>query len=120
MVKQFTALSNTAQVIRTGKTLLRKLKIKVYNTSAPELYIQLWNNASPTVGTTAPNQVIKVPAGDAMNPLLERTVIFDGPKGGEEYATALAIACTTVHDGAVAPTAGQEPNVTVDYEQVGA
>jgi len=119
MRQTFSALAATAQLVRTGRTLLRSVRIRQKTGAAPELYIQFFNNAAPTVGTTAPNMVIPVPAGAAGEIKLDN-IDFQGIYGGRDFGTALSIACTTVHDGAVAPTAGDEPVVDVDYNAVGA
>lgn len=119
MVKTFAALG-AAQVVRTGRSLLRSLRVKVYKAGAAEFYIQIFNTASPTLGTTAPIEVIRVPAAETILPLQDKVVNYEGPKGGQEFSTALTVACTTTHDGATVATSGQEPDVIVDYEQLGA
>jgi hypothetical protein len=114
-------LTGTVVGVRTGATLLRKIKIKATVLDSPVLYIQMWNTASGsvTIGTTAPTHVIQVPAGNAITPLAEHTIIYAGPKGGMVFGTALSIACTTTHDGSTAPDAGDRPHVTVDYAAIG-
>jgi hypothetical protein len=120
-VYQTAELTGTVVGVRTGATLLRKIKVKATVFDSPVLYIQIWNTASGsvTIGTTAPIMVLQVPAGDAVTPLKEQTFIFVGPKGGMLLSTALSIACTTTHDGSTAPDAGDRPHVTVDYAAIG-
>jgi hypothetical protein len=82
-VYQTAELTGTVVGVRTGATLLRKIKVKATVFDSPVLYIQIWNTASGsvTIGTTAPIMVLQVPAGDAVTPLKEQTFIFVGPKG---------------------------------------
>src|SRR5574337_986568 len=106
---------NTAVVIRTGATRLKSVEVKQFVGAASQLYLQLFNTASITPGTTAPVKVIPIPAGDTQ---LDCTVYkenYSGKRGGIEFATALGYCVTTTHDGASAPTSGQEPAVNIQW-----
>jgi len=117
-MSQTRALQNaTALAIRTGNTIVKRIRVRQYAGAAPRLYLQLFNTNAPTVGTTAPEMVIPVPAGNTQKEAAVRDIIIAG--NSKHFGTGLAIAVTTVHDGAVAPTAGQEPEVIIDWEPLG-
>ncbi len=111
------AQNATATVVRNGACTVERIRARQYAGAAPRLYLQLFNTNAPTVGTTAPEMVIPVPAGDTKKEATQRDVRISG--NGKNFSTGLSYAVTTVHDGAVAPTAGQEPEVIIDWEPVG-
>lgn len=111
------AQNATALAIRNGACIIKRVRVRQYAGAAPRLFLQLFNTNAPTVGTTAPEMVIPVPAGNTKMNATVRDVNFTGDS--EQFGTGLAIAVTTVHDGAVAPTAGQAPEVIVDWEPLG-
>lgn len=119
MVSRTPAQNATATAVRTGRTLINRVRVAQRASGAPVLYLQIFNTNAPTVGTTAPVEVIQVPAGNANLDQNYCTVTYSGALGGLDLGTGFAYACTTVHDGAVAPTAGQEPLVEIEYEAVG-
>lgn len=113
-----TAAQNaTATVVRNGACIINRVRVRQYAGAAPRVYLQLFNTNAPTVGTTAPEMVIPVPAGNTQMAATVQDVNLTGK--GNRFSTGLAYAVTTVHDGAVAPTAGQEPEVIVDWEPLG-
>ncbi|MCA9455857.1 MAG: hypothetical protein KC587_04295 [Nitrospira sp.] len=111
-------VDETGVLVYTGESVLRSIKILQKTEDAPLLYLQIFDHASPTVGTTAPSMVLPVPAG-----LSGRMVPFrydlTGPQGGLKLGTALTIAVTTSHDGATGPDAGDEPDIVLDYQPLG-
>lgn len=120
MARSRTAAQNaTATAVRTGRTHLRNVRVRQRTTDAPRLFLQIFNAASPTVGTTAPEIVLPVPAGSANMDSQGYDYPMQGPRGGVELGTALAYAVTTTHDGNTAPDAGDEPEVIIDYEPLG-
>ena len=62
-------------------------------------YFKAWNNAAPTVGTTAPDMVLPCPAS-------ARITYWFGGEGMATFATALSIACVTTAGtaGTTSPT----------------
>jgi hypothetical protein len=110
---------NTAVVVRTGATILKSLKVAQRATGAAVVYLQLFNTASITPGTTAPVAVVPVPAGSTIMDAAVLKLIFAGTKGGGQFSTALGYCCTTTHDGSTSPTAGQEPEVIINWEPLG-
>lgn len=71
--------------VLTGIATVYKIVINNAANSAAS-FLKLYNNVAPTVGTTAPDGIIKVSAGDT------RTIII--PKGWS-FPTALSFACVT-------------------------
>jgi hypothetical protein len=110
---------NTAVVIRTGRTALKAVTVRQRTFDAPVLYLQLFNTASITPGTTAPVAVIPIPAGNANIGATAHKVAIAGTKGGGEFTTALGYCVGTTHDNGVAPDAGDEPEVIISWEPIG-
>jgi len=120
-MRQETAAANaTAVLVRTGRTVVRSIRVEQRAKTAPVLYLQIFNNAAPTVGTTLPDHVIQIPAGDTNLDAAVLDVTYSGAFGGANFGTAVSYAATTTATGLTAPTAGQEPRVLVDYNQIGA
>lgn len=113
------AQNATATQVRSGATLLKGFKVEQRTTDAPRLFLQVYNTNSPTVGTTAPEVVVPVPAGSANFDSARLGGQLQGNGGGLYLSTGLAYAVTTTHDGLTAPDAGDEPVVMLDYEQLG-
>ena len=110
----------TAVVVRNGRTIVKNISIEQRNSAAPVLYLQVFNTNAPTVGTTAPIIVMQSPAGNANLDVNQISSDFQGPLGGFDFSTGLSYAATTTFNGSTNPTAGQEPRVTMDYNQIGA
>ena len=119
MVSRTEAQNATATVVRNGRTLLKSVLVEQRTTDAPVLYLQIFNTNAPTVGTTAPVEVIQVPAGNANVDVNNKKVEYQTKLGGFDLGTGFAYAVTTTHDGNTAPTAGQEPLVEIHYEAIG-
>lgn len=86
LVKQSVANASSNNNVRGGATTV--YLIRVDNSSNPSqiVYLLLYNNAAPTVGSTPPDAIIKV-AGGA---ILETLWLVGVP-----FGTALSFACTT-------------------------
>ena len=120
MRSETAAANATAVAVRNGTTVINDVTVEQRAPAAPVLYLQVFNTNAPTVGTTLPRFVIEVPAGNVTldnNPL---RCDYDGPLGGAYMATGLAYAVTTTQTGNTNPTAGQEPRVVLNYNQIGA
>ncbi len=120
MQQRTQAQDATATVVRSGATLLKGVRVRQNTNDAPVLYVQIFNHASPNVGTTAPVHVLQVPAGSTKVECATLDARFESQFGGAYLATALSYAVTTTHDGSTNPDSGDEPVVIVDYEAVGA
>ena len=81
--------------------------------AAGEAFIQLWDVADPTPGTTAPRLVIAVPVFTGVP--RRRKVIFPG---GFPFATALTWFVSTTHDGATAATTTAPSSVDLYFEPI--
>jgi|ERR1700737_2469112 len=90
-----TNLNATADTnIRGGATTVYVVTID--NTAnVAKSYLQMFNNAAPTVGTTPPDAVLMVDVG------VKRTFFLDFL--GMPFATALSMACTTTPTGNTNP-----------------
>ena len=60
-------------------------------------WIQIFDHASPTVGTTVPTLSFWVPPGGGVDKMFQIPV---------EFQNAIKYACTTTKDGSVAPVTG--------------
>lgn len=77
----------------------------VYNPNASVAYVQLFDVATATtvtLGTTAPDVVIGIPASSAAN-------LLDA--GGVDFANGIKLACTTTATGSTAPGTGLDLSV---------
>lgn len=120
MAKSVTNAANaTAVAVRSGRTHLKNIRLTQRTGAAPRLFLQVFNTNAPTVGTTAPEAVFPVPAGDSNLDCTMLDMPLMGKRGGLELGTGFAYAVTTTPSNAVAPTAGQEPKVEIDYEPLG-
>lgn len=114
-MSQTRAIQNaTALVVRNVPVIVSRIRMRQLAGAAPVLYLQLFNSAAPTVGTTAPRMVLPVPPGNTKRDVATLDVQLSG--NARHFDTALAIAVTTVYNGSVAPTAGQEPEIIIDWE----
>ena len=113
------AQNATATEVRTGATRVKKVSVRQKTSDAPRLYLQLFNILTPTVGTTVPVDVFRVPVGDAARQPPWEKYIFASSFGGKFYDTGLSFAVTTTPTGLTAPDSGDEPEVIVDWEPLG-
>ena len=90
-------LSNSAVTVQGSATSLYTLIVD--NTMNPSVvtYLQFFDAASPTVGTTAPKFVIPVPAGGYWSQGF-------GTEGKIAFSTALTVAATNTRTGGAAPS----------------
>jgi len=109
----------TPVAVRNGKCFIKSIKVEQRAAAAAVLFLQIFNNFSPTVGTTTPRMVIPIPAGDANLDVSLAKIEFQGKYGGLYLDTAFAYAVTTTYNGSTNPTAGQEPAVIAHYENLG-
>ena len=95
-----TDTNETYSAIKASSTVLYEIEID--NTAnAASTFVKLYNNAAPTVGTTAPDMIILVPAS------VSRTLVIPS---GITFATALSIAALTA--GGTAGSTGPTSDVT--------
>jgi len=93
---RLTALVGAAQTIKGAAG--RLLGLIVINDSAAAAYVQIFDHAAPTVGTTVPVIELKVAAGASLQ-------LWFGDVG-IAFAAAIKVASTTTSGGAVGSAAG--------------
>lgn len=111
-----TGLNATGVLVYTGACKVKKISVRPGADAAPELKVQVFDALAPTVGTTDPQDVARVRAGDSARNREWEKYIYAGSRGGKHYSTGLFVAATTTAAGSTTPTSGQEPEVIVDYE----
>lgn len=88
--------------VRNGATTIYMVDID-NSLNAAATYTKLFNSASPTVGTTAPDMIFMTPAS------VRKVFVLD--MGGVAFSTALSFASVTA--GGTAGTTSPTSNVTV-------
>jgi len=97
-----TALGATKDAVKASSAVV--YLVTVDNTlNGAASYVKLWNalSGSVTVGSTAPDEIIMVPANSSTS-----RPYFTGSAGGVTYGTGLTVACVTAGGtaGVTAPT----------------
>jgi len=92
------SITNTFETLKGTAGVLGQAYF--WNTNTADCFIQFFNNAAPTVGTTTPTMVIKVPGGTSTNPGL---AVIDNFVAGVMFTTAITYAATTTATGSTAP-----------------
>lgn len=111
-VSSATAWTDTTDIIASPTPVrLKSVKIRPNPDSTAASYVQLFNSADATPGTTAPNDVIYVPGSDIAGRRVEYNVNF----GGKYYATGLTWFVSTTATGATAATTAAPSLVEVHY-----
>ena len=110
------AQNATFTLARTGSARIKNIRVTQRAGAAPRLFLQLFDATAPTVGTTLPTMIVPVPAGNTQSDGEAVEVRLSSNRGGAIFGTAISFAVTATATGAGAPTAGQEPEVSVDWE----
>ena len=99
-----TVCANAAVAVKASAGTLYAVRIDNLANASP-VYYKLWNVAqgSVTVGTTAPDEIIMVPASSIV---LHEFKSGSPPVGGKAYSTAITHACVTTAGtaGTTSPT----------------
>lgn len=105
-----TAMGTALDAVKASSTVLFSVFIDNTLNGGAASYVKLFNVASGsvTLGTTAPDEIIYVPAGAKITHQL-----FTAGVGGKTFATALTAACTTT--GGTAGTTAPSSNVAVTF-----
>ena len=102
-VFQDSAMGNAADGIKASSTKVYSVAIDNSANGGAACYVKLWNLASGSVvvGTTAPDEIIYVPAGAVVTHYL-----YTGVTQGKTFGTALSAACVTTAGtaGTVSPS----------------
>lgn len=101
-----TAGSASTFITVEGASAVRLFGVLIENTDASLKWVQLYNNAAPTIGTTVPIQTVSCPATAA------RFVAYAVPE--DQIVTAFTFAVTTTAAGAT-QTNGNLVNVALVY-----
>jgi hypothetical protein len=114
-VVTFTTWANTTeQTVLAATCRVTAIEIQPHASQAAEVYFQLFNDASPTPGSTAPNMVI--PIGTVTTQGLKRRLKVLFPNGGIRFDTACTAFCGTAAAGGTAPTTTSlPPYIRVSY-----
>lgn len=102
-----TAVTNSAVLVRSGRTDIFGWSLPNANASA--VYIQLFDVAdtsSVTLGTTAPTEVILIPASG-------QNIAEESERPWRQFTNGLAIAATTTATGSTAP--GSATSLSISY-----
>jgi len=91
---------------------MTKVTIDVPLAAAAETFIQLWDNAAPTPGTTTPRVVLPIPRVALMG--LRRRISYIFP-GGLVFGTALSWEPTTTYNGSTIPVGADLPLAIAVY-----
>lgn len=95
--KVLNALSTTNPNPTTVKGTAGQLStLQCYNPNTSQVYIQIFDNAAPTVGTTAP--ALSIPIAATATGGLALSLI------GVQFSNAITVAATTTATGGAAPT----------------
>jgi hypothetical protein len=92
LVFQDTSMGNAVDGIKASSALVYEVTVDNSANSGAASYVKLFNhaNGSVTLGTTAPDEVIYVPAAAVVTRLF-----FTGAVLGVTFGTALSAACVT-------------------------
>jgi len=93
-------IDNSAQTLSASETNLHGIELQ--NINAVDCWLQLFDHASPTVGTTTPVLSFLVPAGNGTN-YGALSLQFDPPV---KFSTACTYAATTTPTGNGDPSTG--------------
>jgi len=110
------AQNATLFLARTGSARLKNIRVTQRTGAAARLFLQVFDAVAPTVGTTLPTLIIPVPAGNTQSDGEVLETRLSSNRGGAIFGTAISFAVTTTATGLTAPTAGQEPEVSIDWE----
>ena len=113
--KSFTGAwtDTTEQTVLASACRVTRIDAYPHASQAAEVYIQLWDVANPTPGTTDTKMCLPVGSLTVQGP---RKTTFLFPGGGIRFATACTIFCATGPEGATgATTTSLPPRIDVYY-----
>ena len=102
-------LTNVAQAIEAAAANLYAVVVVSPTAATVDAFVQIFNvaAASVTVGTTAPDLVLKVPFGKTVTYL-----VLPGDDDNDQFSAAISTAATTTPAGGTALAAASLPDVT--------
>lgn len=102
------AADESATTVRSDQTHL--MGIEISNLNAQDLFIQLFNASSPTVGTSTPVQSYLIPQGNGINAHGALDMVFEN---GIRFTTAMSYAITTTPSGSTGPDTAITVNLLI-------
>lgn len=117
MVSRETAWTDTTDIIASATPVrLKAVVVDVPAASSALGFVQLFDSADATPGTTAPFIVLPIPRVATMGSRRRLKYVF---AGGVVCGTGLTWLVTTTHDGATVPTGADVPlAIEVHYEKL--
>lgn len=113
LVFQDTALGSSVDGVKSSSAVLYGVSVDNSANGGAACYVKIFNvaNGSVVLGTTAPDEIIFVPAGAKVS----RTY-FTGAAAGVTFGTALSVACVTT--GGTAGVTAPSSSVVVSLNYV--
>ncbi len=107
-----TVMGNAVDAIKASSTKVYSVTVDNSANGGAASYVKLFNLAAGSVvlGTTAPDEVIFVPAGRVIT-----VSYFDGAVPGKTFAAALSAACVTTGGTTGTSSPASAVVVTVEY-----
>lgn len=108
-----TAMGNTADGVKASSALVYSITVDNSLNGGAASYVKLYNLASGSVvvGTTAPDEIIYVPAGAVLT-----HVFWTSAAPGKTFGTALSAACVTAGGTAGVTSPVSNVSVTINYK----
>lgn len=114
MISTATSWADTTEVSAYAAAVrLKAVVLDLAQGVSNETFVQLWDVANPTPGTTAPRLVLPVPRTTLIG--IRRRIKYVFP-GGLPFTTALTWFVSTTHDGATAATTDAPLVVEIHFE----
>jgi hypothetical protein len=107
-----TVMGNAADGVKSSSAVLYSILIDNSANGGAASYVKLYNLASGsvTVGTTAPDEIIYVPAGAIINHFF-----YTGAVPGKTFGTALSACCVTAGGTAGSSSPSSAVKVTLNF-----
>jgi hypothetical protein len=107
------AMGNTADGVKASSALVYSVTVDNSLNGGAASYVKLYNLASGSVvvGTTAPDEIIYVPAGAVIT-----QVYWTSSAPGKTFGTALSAVCVTAGGTAGSTSPSSNVSVTINYK----
>lgn len=107
-----TVMGNAVDAVKASSAVVYAVTVDNSANGGAASYVKLYNLASGSVvvGTTAPDEIIYVPAGAIVTHLM-----FTGSVAGKTFGTALSAVCVTTGGTAGSSSPASAVKVSIDY-----
>lgn len=95
---QFTETDLANSAVTIGSKTIYAVELDNTNNTGAPVYFKIWQNASPSVGTTGADEVIEVPASTKLKE------VFNGGDGIAFTNATMACVTGAKYDGSTSPT----------------